>query len=217
MNNKLQINFQAILNEFKNHIADVYQTHENTFDLESFHGRFHILRSLFLANSIMEFYNANGIHIDSQKVFYAVMFHDIARQDNGFDYWEKHSALICFDYMVKKGFSRLYAYQTSHLILKKQPFTIEVQILYDVDVLDYYRFFTLPQQQIQFKESKLMVGTINDVSGLVDTNFRKELMAFTLEFALFSEKISVAKPTEELIDVFFAFYIITFRYNITFL
>jgi hypothetical protein len=206
MDNNLKNSFNEILNEFKKHVASVYKIHENTFDLESFHGRFHILRCLFLANSIMEFYISKGIAIDTKKVFYSVMFHDIAREDNGFDYWEKHSALMCFDYMVKKGFIRQYAYQTSSLILKKQPFTIEGQILYDVDVLDFFRFFTFPQQHHLFNESKLIAGSLADVSGLADDNWRNELMAFSLEFAVFSEKISVSKSTGELIDVFCEFY-----------
>jgi hypothetical protein len=206
MKDILKSSFEETLNVFDQDIASIYEKHENTFDLESFHGRFHILRCLFLANTIMEFYIINDISVDSKKVFYSIMFHDIAREDNGFDYWEKHSALKCFDYMVKKGFTRQYAYQTSSLILKRKPFSIEGQILYDVDVLDYYRFFTLPQQHHLFNESKLFFGSLNDISGFLDYYVRRKLMVIAYELAFHSEKISIHKTTNELIDDFTVFY-----------
>lgn len=39
---------------FKSEISTSYQQHEDTFDPESFQGRFHILKCLFLADFIIK-------------------------------------------------------------------------------------------------------------------------------------------------------------------
>ncbi len=199
-------NIKTAIEIFKNHIAPEYEKNESTFDLESFHGRFHILRSLLLSNSIIEFYFSKGIAIDAQKVFYAVMFHDIAREDNGIDLWESQSATACFNFLVKNGFSRKYAFETGSLILKNQPFSIEGQILYDVDVLDYHRFFYLPQEQHFFDESRLIVCSVGDVSGILDNHFRDKMICLAGNLVVFSEGISVLTSTEKLVDIFSEFY-----------
>jgi hypothetical protein len=49
-----QLNNALII--FKDEIASLYQKHEETFDLASFHGRFHILRCLLLADAIHQYY-----------------------------------------------------------------------------------------------------------------------------------------------------------------
>ena len=42
---------------FEDDVADYYQRHEETFDLESFHGRFNILRCLILVDTLDKFYS----------------------------------------------------------------------------------------------------------------------------------------------------------------
>ena len=98
--------FKKALNSFTNDIASIYLHHESTFDWESFHGRFHILRCLYLAKAIITYYNKKVINIDETKVYHAIMFHDSARKDNGIDAWEKESALNCYNYLVKNNYTK---------------------------------------------------------------------------------------------------------------
>ncbi len=121
---------------FEKEIAPYYQAHEQTFDLESFHGRFHILRCLFLVDKLDRFYRSVGLNYDVDRAYYAVLFHDIARQGNGWDEWEEDSAERCYSYLLSIGKSEEEARSISQLILKEKPFTLEGQILYDVDVLE---------------------------------------------------------------------------------
>ncbi len=53
-----------------------YQKHEQTFDLESFNGRFHILRCLLLADCIHQYYENKALDLDIQKSYYAILFHE---------------------------------------------------------------------------------------------------------------------------------------------
>lgn len=146
-----------MLIDFEKSIAPFYEEHENTFDLESFHGRFHIIRCLLLGHFLIDIYQKEGVEVDAQQVYYSVAFHDIAREDNGIDLWEKESARRCYNFLVhSKSWNKELAVRTSELILKKLPFSIEEQILYDVDVLDYNRFFILEEEKELFDESRLI-------------------------------------------------------------
>ncbi len=185
---------------FEKDVAPYYLKHEQTFDLESFHGRFHILRCLLLVDVLDEFYTSKNIKLDIDKAYYAVLFHDIAREGNGYDEWEVESSEICFDYLKKEGYTIKEATQISRLILKETPFTIEGQILYDVDVLDYNRFFWFPQEEELFDQSKLIVASLNDCSGIENEKFRVEIIKFAQELVVFTDAIAVNTSTNELIN-----------------
>ena len=112
------VELKKVLTIFENEVAIRYQKHEETFDLESFHGRFHIIRCLLLADTIHKYYTSNSINFDVEKSYYAILFHDIMREDNGIDLWEAESAKECLAFLKQKGFSKDYAFQTSKIILK---------------------------------------------------------------------------------------------------
>ncbi len=192
---------------FEDDVADYYQRHEETFDLESFHGRFHILRCLLLVDTLDKFYSSKKIELDIDKAYYAVLFHDSAREGNGYDEWELESAEKCFDYLKKEGFTILEAEEISRLILKETPFSLEGQILYDVDVLDYNRFFWFPHEEALFDQSKLIVATERDLTGIIDIAFRKQLIKLSQSLVVFMENSKVNTPTPELINKVYTYYI----------
>jgi hypothetical protein len=192
---------------FEKDVAPYYQHHEATFDLESFHGRFHILRCLLLVDAIDRFYSSKNIKLDIDKTYYAVLFHDIAREGNGYDEWELESSEACFDYLKKEGFTIQEANEISRLILKETPFTLEGQILYDVDVLDYNRFFWFPQEENLFDQSKLIIASERDLTDVVDVSFRKQLIQLAQDLVVFTENIQVNTLTTELINKVYTYYI----------
>ena len=207
MINNLSKKLELFLQIFEDDVAPFYEKHEQTFDLESFHGRFHILRCLFLVDKLDHFYLSVGLTYDIDRAYYAVLFHDIARQGNGWDEWEEDSAEICFDYLKKEGFTIKEAEEISRLILKEAPFTLEGQILYDVDVLDYNRFFWFPQEENLFDQSKLIVASERDLTDVVDVSFRKQLIQLAQDLVVFTENIQVNTLTKELINKVYTYYI----------
>jgi hypothetical protein len=202
----LQLN--NALNIFKDEVAHIYKKHEETFDLESFHGRFHIIRCLLLADLMYSYYKKHKVTIDIEKSFYAILFHDSKRQDNGEDLWEFESSKLCYKYLSRKGFDSEYAYKTSIMILKDNDKLLEEQILYDVDVLDYNRFFYLPEERHRFKEYLIKFGWHYDVSGCKDIVARKEVIRIAQELVIFSQTLKVETPTDILVKAFTDYYMI---------
>jgi hypothetical protein len=187
---------------FENEVSVIYEKNENSFDPESYHGRFHILRCLFLAERIIKYYHNSAIKIDQKMVYMSIMFHDIAREGNGTDIWEEYSMESCFDFMTDNGFSIASAQNTCKLILKDEPLSAEGQILYDADVLDYNRFFPVGYFNNYFKEHKLKFGTTCDTTGFIDLKARLELILYAQNLVKDTEQISVSTPTTQLIQIF---------------
>lgn len=206
MINNLSKKLELFLQIFEDDVAPFYEKHEQTFDLESFHGRFHILRCLFLVDKLDHFYLSVGLTYDIDRAYYAVLFHDIARQGNGWDEWEEDSAEHCYTYLLSFGKTEEEARNISQLILKESPFTLEGQMLYDVDVLDYNRFFALPFQRNFFDEKRLKVASEKDCSGSVDPGFRRYLIDYAQKLVQLTEVISVNTTTPELIKQFLTIY-----------
>ncbi len=197
---------ELFLQIFEDDVAPFYEKHEQTFDLESFHGRFHILRCLFFVDKLDHFYLSVGLTYDIDRAYYAVLFHDIARQGNGWDEWEEDSAERCYRYLLSVGKSEEEAQSISQLILKETPFTLEGQMLYDVDVLDYNRFFALPFQRNFFDEKRLKLASEKDCSGSVDPGFRRYLIDYAQKLVQLTEVISVNTTTPVLIKQFLTIY-----------
>jgi len=206
MINNLSKKLELFLQIFENDVAPFYEKHEQTFDLESFHGRFHILRCLFLVDKLDRFYRSVGLNYDIERAYYAVIFHDIARQGNGWDEWEEESAERCYAYLLENGKSEEEARSISQLILKEKPFTLEGQILYDVDVLDYNRFFALPFQRNFFDEKRLIVGSGRDCTGIIEPGFRRHVIDYAQKLVQETEMIPVKTSTSELIKQFWTIY-----------
>ncbi len=192
---------------FKKDVAQHYRKHEETFDLESFHGRFHIIRCLVLIDKIDQFYISKGISLDVHAVYYAILFHDIAREGNGYDEWEEQSATKCYNYLITQNKTHEEAFEISRLILKEFPLKIEGQIVYDVDVLDYNRFFWLPEEESLFDKKRLRVASKNDVSGIEDEIFRTEIIKVAQQLVMFSEKLPISISTEELTRKMYEYYL----------
>jgi hypothetical protein len=188
---------------FKSEISTSYQQHEETFDPESFYGRFHILRCLFLADFIIKIYMEEGITIDQDMVYFTILFHDIAREGNGFDEWEEESSDTCLKFMMLNSFNEDYAFKTSQLILKNELNSLEGQILCDVDVLDYNRFFPIGFFDDLFDASRLKFGSKNDVSGYRSTNIIEELIKYAQYLVSETDGLNIKIKTEELIQYLF--------------
>lgn len=200
-----QLNYALII--FKDEIASLYQKHEETFDLASFHGRFHILRCLLLADAIHKYYEINAITLDIEKSYYAILFHDIMRENNGEDLWETQSASKCFTFLKQNGFSQEYALQTSKMILKVNDIVFEEQILYDVDVLDYNRFFFLPEERHFFEDFRLKFAGPNDIKGQLDLDAREKIIILAQQLVKFCETIPVVTKTENLVELVLDYYL----------
>lgn len=195
-----------ILNIFKNKVAPRYRNHELSFDLESYHGRFHILRCLILADSIYCYYSYNHKKVDIERSLYAILFHDIMRQNNGTDIWESESAHECFTFLKNIGLSDDYASQTSELILKNNSNSIEEQILYDVDVLDYQRFFYLPDDRHLFEDYRLKFAGSNDIFGIDDLKARTKIIRLSEKLVIFTSTIPVSISTDDLVSLVVDYY-----------
>ena len=192
---------------FREDIASLYRKHEETFDLESHHGRFHIIRCLLLADSLYRFYDSNSISIYIEKSYLAIMHHDAMRGDNGIDEWELDSAYCCYKYLRSKGYEHHFSHTTSNIILKANEANIEEQIFYDVDVLDYNRFFYMPEEKHLFKDYKLKFGGPNDISGCVDLEARKQMIQLAQDLVEFSETLAIETETERLINSVLQYYL----------
>ena len=160
-----------------------------------------------MVDVIDRFYSSKKIKLDIDKAYYAVLFHDISREGNGYDEWELESSETCFDYLKKEGYTIQEAKEISRLILKEIPFTLEGQILYDVDVLDYNRFFWFPQEENLFDQSKLIVASERDLTDVVDVSFRKQLIQLAQDLVVFTENIKVNTLTKELINKVYTYYL----------
>ena len=192
---------------FENQVASRYQKHEQTFDLESFHGRFHILRCLLLADCIHQYYEGKVLGLDIQKSYYAILFHDIMRENNGIDLWEALSAVECYKFLKQIGYIEAYALDASKMILKTNNFYLEEQILYDVDVLDYHRFFYLPEERHLFDDFKLKFAGPNDVTNQLDIVARKKIILLAEQLVRCSETLPVSISTNELIKIVLDYYL----------
>lgn len=203
----LSIPFNNAISRFEQSIHTVYKNHESTFDWESLHGRFHIIRCLLLVDCMYRFYIQHSVQLDGDKSFYAVLFHDAMREDNGIDLWEQDSADLCYRYLINNGFDLDYARETSALILKSNPDNLEEQLLYDADVLDYNRFFFLPEERHRFKSYRLKFAGPNDVSGCFDIASREQLILLAQDLVVFSETLIVETATPILIQHFIKHYL----------
>ena len=195
------------LNFFKNGIANRYQKHEQTFDLESFHGRFHIIRCLLLADAMHQYYESKAIALDIEQSYYAILFHDIMRENNGEDLWEPQSAGECFTFLKQNGYSQEYALQTSKLILKANDTIFEEQILYDVDVLDYHRFFYLPEERHFFEDFRLKFAGPNDIKIQTDIQAREKIILLAQQLVKCCETVPVSTETTTLVKLVLDYYL----------
>jgi hypothetical protein len=198
---------QNALTIFKNDVAFFYRKHEETFDLESFHGRFHIIRCLLLADAMHQYYETIAITLDIEKSYYAILFHDMMRENNGVDLWESQSADKCFTFLKQNGYSQQYAFQTSKMILKGNNTVFEEQILYDVDVLDYHRFFNLPEERHLFEDFRLKFAGPNDINGQIDITAREKIILLAQQLVKFCETISVKTETDILVELVLDYYL----------
>jgi hypothetical protein len=129
------------------------------------------------------------------------------REGNGIDLWESQSAKECFTFLKQKGYPKEYAFQTSKIILKTNDFNLEEQVLYDVDVLDYHRFFFLPQERNLFEDFKLKFAGPNDVSNHLDIEARKKIILLAEQLVRCSETLPVSISTNELIKIVLNYYL----------
>jgi len=195
-----------MLKDFEKSIAPFYEEHENTFDLESFHGRFHIIRCLLLGHFLIDIYQKEGVEVDSRQVYYSIAFHDIARENNGVDIWENESTRRCKNFLIhEKSWNADLAIRTSELILKKRPFSIEGQILYDADVLDYNRFFILEEEKELFDESRLIC--FGDLDPFIKhSKYRNEAIVLSRYLVDQSFNIPIQTDTNNLISAMKSIY-----------
>ena len=199
--------FKNALTLFEKEVAMFYQKHEDTFDLESYHGRFHIIRCLMLADCIHRYYDSKFIPIAIDKSYFAILFHDIMREDNGVDLWELDSSITCLKFLLKNGYDNEFAIAASKIILKQNAKNLEEQVLYDVDVLDYNRFFSLPQERYLFENFRLKFAGPNDSSLLTDIESRSKLVLLAENLVIYCETLPFTLSTPDLVKIVLEYYL----------
>ena len=199
--------FKNALTLFEKEVAMFYQKHEDTFDLESYHGRFHIIRCLMLADCIHRYYDSKLIPIAIDKSYFAILFHDIMREDNGVDLWELDSSIACLKFLLKNGYDNEFAIAASKIILKQNAKNLEEQVLYDVDVLDYNRFFSLPQERYLFENFRLKFAGPNDSSLLTDLESRSKLVLLAENLVIYCETLPFTLSTPDLVKIVLEYYL----------
>lgn len=199
--------FKNALTLFEKEVAMFYQKHEDTFDLESYHGRFHIIRCLMLADCIHRYYDSKLILIAIDKSYFAILFHDIMREDNGVDLWELDSSITCLKFLLKNGYDNEFAIAASKIILKQNAKNLEEQVLYDVDVLDYNRFFSLPQERYLFENFRLKFAGPNDSGLLTDIESRSKLVLLAENLVIYCETLPFTLSTPDLVKIVLEYYL----------
>ena len=199
--------FKNALTLFEKEVAMFYQKHEDTFDLESYHGRFHIIRCLMLADCIHRYYDSKFIPIAIDKSYFAILFHDIMREDNGVDLWELDSSIACLKFLLKNGYDNEFAIAASKIILKQNAMNLEEQVLYDVDVLDYNRFFSLPQERYLFENFRLKFAGPNDSGLLTDIESRSKLVLLAENLVIYCETLPFTLSTPDLVKIVLEYYL----------
>ena len=135
-------NWHTFLENLNSDVMPIYREKEVKFDLAGIHGQVHIARALVFAEFMIRFYHHNQMADWSEETInairYAVAFHDSGREGNGPDFWEHQSAEICFSYLVKKGFKKAIAKNTSKFIVHGGTGASK-HILSDADVLEIMR------------------------------------------------------------------------------
>lgn len=185
------------INIFDQDIAPQYLRNEQAFDSQSHHGRLHILRCLYLAEYLCSSYEELGYDkIDRTKVFFPIAFHDIGRKGNDIDLWEEDSYKICLNYLVDSGLDQTPSEKIASSILKKEPFDPITQILYDVDVLDYMRFFTYDMYaRSLFQDARLKYFSKDDIiisHPKTSDQLRETAIQLALQFAIKTENLSLS-------------------------
>lgn len=152
---------------FRDHlegILSIYEGHERTFDTYGMHGRAHIIRSLLVAeiliNYLERFY---GKEIQRNHCYFAIAFHDSARIANGPDLWEKESSLMCHQYMVAQGYQEDDTRLASSYIFKKKPIDDCHHIVIDADILEILRIIDIRD----FEKDKLYFLNVSNTHNKV--------------------------------------------------
>lgn len=189
-------------------ILPLYHAHEQTFDSMGLHGRRHITRSLIFAEAMARFYYHLGkTCIDFEGLRVAVAFHDAGREGNGPDYWEKDSARLCEDYLLKQGKSAYYAAATSSMILQKKSTITSYtsQVVYDADVLEIMRLFVNTKAGYKkFRDSELLfLKDLPNTSDFATLRLRKQLMNEAWAFVLETERMRKPLDNHQFLPVYF--------------
>lgn len=203
----ISLQFNNAISLFENEVALCYQKHEDTFDSDSHHGRFHIIRCLMLADSIHRFYDSKFLPIAIDKSYFAILFHDIMREDNGVDLWELDSSKACLKFLLKNGYDNEFAIAASTIILKQNTYNLEEQVLYDVDVLDYNRFFSLPEERCFFENFRLKFAGPNDCSLVSDLESRSKLVLLAEDLVIYCETLPFTISTPDLVKLVLEYYL----------
>ncbi len=136
--------WNLFIDEFSKKILPIYIKHESSFDVVGIHGCLHISRAIIFSEVMSRLY-ISELNIDSKKIDifairFAVSFHDSGRQGNGIDIWEKDSANLCNEYLLRnKEITDDYRKYISNLIEKKGKWDSNKKIVHDADVLEIMR------------------------------------------------------------------------------
>ena len=151
--------------EFLLQTLPFYLEHENTFDKEmAVHGRNHIVRSFIFATAMVNKFAELNVPIDANAVLCGISGHDIGREGNGTDIWEKQSAektcKLMRDLYGANSMGSAYEGAVIAQIEGHAGRTLEALTLQAADSLDIGRTKDFSLSRFPFLREDLHVGDI---------------------------------------------------------
>lgn len=197
---------------FKKQILPIYEKHEKDFDYFGFHGKRHITRSVIFSEIMARFYvSIIKESLDIKGIRLAVSFHDAGREGNGRDLWEKRSAELCFQYLMKNGEAENYARLISNSILRESNNKTAIsQIALDADILEVMRLFTNTHSGFEkFRKKELLFLSDEDVFinklSYEKLSYREQFIDEAWKFIYYTEKESTNLISQDLLDRYIYF------------
>jgi hypothetical protein len=186
---------------FEKEVAMFCQKHEETFDLESYHGRFHIIRCLMLADCIHRYYDSKLIPIAIDKSYFTILFHDIMREVDGVHLWELDSSNARLKFLLKNGYDNEFTFAASKINSKQNAKNFQEQVIFYVDALGYNRFFSLPNHRYLFEDYRQNFAGSNETYNFIDLAARKKIIRLAEDLVIYCETLPVSISTPDLVKL----------------
>jgi len=150
--------------------------------------------------------------LDFKGIRIAVSFHDAGREGNGKDLWEKQSAELCFQYLLKNGEEENYGRLVANSILRESNNrSITNQIVQDADKLDIMRLFTNAHLGFEkFRKEALLFLSDRDIFFDSLSNeileCREQFINEAWKFIYYTENEPIALGNQNILDEYIYFF-----------
>ncbi len=185
---EVKSSFQNFIQELEEEIFLYYEQHESSFDHPKIHGRMHIARCIIFCEVIARKLIEKNQEIDFLLARRITGMHDSGRKGNGVDIWEKESADLLEQYLIKKGIEASLAKKQSCSIIKGEnrgldkDLKAEYVAYQSADCLDIIR---VRQKSFDPNYLTFLKDARKDSADFV---FRKSLVKEARDFVAITEK-----------------------------